>query len=414
MKRGRIAGAFAAAIVVVGASGAEADVIFISETSSATADGSATAGGDAYAAGAAGQAKTDYNSQANNKTLSLNNGSGGTFSSGVGYSSGQFVGSGKSVSTETSAPVSSTSLDTKTQTHGDVTTITTTTTTTTRETTTHTTIETYESLNANATAFTDVASQFTSPTQATFTFNGFAASAYQGMAYTRILATPVTTTTVVKETTVTRITPQGTTTTEHTTTNSYVSRGPTSDTVSPGSDWLPTNYVNGYATAQASSDSTSDYTFEVLGQESLTLQYAGAPGDDGPFSFEIELMNDATNMLVGAASWFDMGSDGEATWSVISSGIYSLIITVGAEADGADGPWWDSRFAWSDSVFTMSMNSLGGMAANAAPELSTWAMMGIGFLGLGWIGFRRANPQEGRRLPVFVHQSDNAGRKKLL
>ena len=127
---------------------------------------------------------------------------------------------------------------------------------------------------------------------------------------------PVTTTTVVTDTKITKVTPKGATTTEKTKTTSKVARDPTTARTIPGSDWFPNNFVTGYATAQAFSDDTSTYTFEVVGEESITVRYDAQGAFDAPVSYQIEVLNDATNMLVGASDWLDANAEGDVAWSL--------------------------------------------------------------------------------------------------
>jgi hypothetical protein len=371
--------------LLLGASEASAEVVFLSETNTAGANASASAGGYAFAFGDEARAKTGFRAHANFNASSVNNGTGGSFSYGVGSATGRFVGSTRSVDSVTEAPIITTSVDTKTKSHGDYTTITTTTTTTTETTTTTTTTEAFEALTATASDFEDMTSQFVSPSQAIFSFSGYASAAFGGIAYTRILTEPVTTSTVVTDTKITKITPEGATTTENTKTTSKVSRGPTMATTTAGSDWFPNNFVTGYAAAQAFSNDTSTYTFDVPGAESITLRYDA----QGPFgasvSYQIEVMNDATSVLVGAADRLNANADGDVTWGLASPGVYSLIIAANSEIGASEN---FSGLAGADpgrskGVFEMSVSSV--------PELSTWEMLLLGFFSLGSVAFQRAS-----------------------
>lgn len=357
----------------------------MSETNNAAANASASAGGYAFASGDVGRASTRFHAHANFNASSVNDGTGGSFSLGVGLATGRFVGSTRCVESVTSAPITTTSVDTRTNTYGDDTTITMTTTTTTETTTTTTTtrIEAFEALTATASDFEDMTSQFASPSQATFTFSGYASAALGGIAYTRILTMPVTTTTVVTDTKITKVTPKGATTTEKTKTTSKVARDPTTARTIPGSDWFPNNFVTGYATAQAFSDDTSTYTFEVVGEELITVRYDAQGAFDAPVSYQIEVLNDATNMLVGASDWLDANAEGDVAWSLGSPGVYSLIIAANSQIGAPDdlsGPAGADP-GWTLGVFEMS--------ASSVPELSTWGMMLIGLAALGSGAFRR-------------------------
>jgi hypothetical protein len=51
--------------------------------------------------------------------------------------------------------------------------------------------------------------------------------------------------------------------------------------------------------------------------------------------------------------------------------------------EGSDGALWFTGLD-ADQISRLDINS-------AAPEPSTWAMMILGFLGLGWMAYRRKN-----------------------
>jgi hypothetical protein len=57
---------------------------------------------------------------------------------------------------------------------------------------------------------------------------------------------------------------------------------------------------------------------------------------------------------------------------------------------GSPGPSWECAFSYSCFVPEGGLTRyIGSGLATAVPELSTWAMMGLGFVGLGGLAFRR-------------------------
>jgi hypothetical protein len=201
-------------------------------------------------------------------------------------------------------------------------------------------IETFESVNALAFDVESMASWFANPSLATFSFAGDAEARYRDIAFTQVSA-PATTT--------------------------------------GGSVWGPDNFVKGSAEAQASSDNSLDYTFALVGDLSGTVavQYLTSAQADAPAVYDLELINDATQAVVGMQQLIDANADGEALWSLGSPGTYSLIIGERSSVIAAD-----DIAAWSQGIFNMSI------ATMAVPELSTWWMMLTAFVGVGWVAWR--------------------------
>lgn len=118
-------------------------------------------------------------------------------------------------------------------------------------------------------------------------------------------------------------------------------------------------------------------------RKSITVRYDAQGAFDAPVSYQIEVLNDATNMLVGASDWLDANAEGDVAWSLGSPGVYSLIIAANSQIGAPDdlsGPAGADP-GWTLGVFEMS--------ASSVPELSTWGMMLIGLAALGSGAFRR-------------------------
>jgi hypothetical protein len=88
-----------------------------------------------------------------------------------------------------------------------------------------------------------------------------------------------------------------------------------------------------------------------------------------------------------------IGSNARGTeaWTFASPGTYTLIVSehsdVNASASDATGVLGDGSFDWSTAVFHMRAWT---ESDPTIPELSTWVMMLIGFGGLGYVGYRKA------------------------
>ena len=345
---------------------AAAEVLFLNGASHVEAYASASVGGQATARGEWAAASVSMTSSSDTQTFSINQGLGGSYSAGLGQAEAEFAGVSKSF----------TSLA------GE--------------------IEASESLTALASAFEDMSAEFASPSNATFTFTGDASASLSGVSFTKVSGTLPTTTTVMTRIKTSRKTLRGnklsgtpsrmpsTTLTEQTT---IIAR--------PKSKFSPRAVVSGYVSAEAASDNSYVYTFEVLGdaKETLTVGYTTTAAFDGLVAYELTLVNATTGARIGLPRAIDANADGADFWRLKSTGVYSLIVSEFSDVSAAD----NFGDASSSGVFEMSFGAGGRSPGNfemsiaagdwspsvfetsvsaAVPELPAWALLLIGLAGL--------------------------------
>jgi hypothetical protein len=352
--------ALAATLCVTDVSAASAEILFLNDASSATSYASAAADGAAYAFGDEASAYASSDAHSESTAFSMSDGAKGGVAVAQSAATGSFIGFGMGVTSVTSAPI--------TDSHGAAM-ITTTTTTE---------IETFEFLRAYVSDFEDMTSQFASASQATFSFTTASEAVYQGAVFTRISSTSTT----IEDAKGAAAAPNGATAVEAIRTIPKSGAGTVATTFRPSSN--PIVVVTGQASAEASSGTSSDYTFEVLGDrpETIAVRYGGR--GDAPVSYEIDLVNEATSSALGTQDWIGSSPQDEEIWTIASPGVYSLIIDAYSSLSGSGalfGGARDYESGSSQGVFEMNITPV--------PELQTSAMMLIGLATLGLSVFRR-------------------------
>jgi hypothetical protein len=194
--------------------------------------------------------------------------------------------------------------------------------------------------------------------------------------------------------------------------------------------YAPFAGVSGSANGQGLVDVASvfgvlNYSFEVIG---------GNPGDVVPV--DVDAVLDAISNSIGVVfSEITVAADTSAGVTICSSGcgvgdgetnfigalkvdalsgtLYTNAIHLEIEAGGARGASYNGGTASADPYIFISPTfqnageysievspNIGNVPASAVPEPSTWAMMLLGFAGLGWAAYRRANPNRGPALGI--------------
>jgi hypothetical protein len=105
-----------------------------------------------------------------------------------------------------------------------------------------------------------------------------------------------------------------------------------------------------------------------------------------------------TGFAGGPNRFYDVRIDSFSTSNItLGPGTYYLVLQAAATEDGTEA-YWDANFGWSTATmnypnnnsslaFPQSFDILG--IADPVPEPSTWAMMILGFLGLGFMAYRK-------------------------
>jgi hypothetical protein len=367
----RITGATAALFGAASAQGASAEVLYLNDSNSASGNAVAHAGGAALATGDAANSYLTAKTRAEFSAFIAPDGMGGGVSVGVGFASGRVLGTAASATTVTGPPIVTAWRA------GDSEMARTTTTTTT------TTKTEFEALQATAFAYEEMTSQFTSPSSLTFAFHGEAETSFDDVVVTRIASTHTQMLATEDEN------PSGAPTPTRTTTMGSMS---VETIFAPPQD--PNISISGYAQAEASVTNSSAYTFEVLNAPGggVAITYATQTSFGGNVAYRIEFVDDSTQTLVRTMDAVGSNARGTEAWAFDSPGIYTLIVSgrseVDASASDAYGNLGDASFGWSNAVFQMRVWT---ESDPTIPELSTWAMMLIGFGGLAtWAIARRA------------------------
>ena len=368
-----LVGAVAAADALLGSpSGrsASAEILYLNGSVGASGSASALANGAAVATGDAANASVTVETRAEYSASSTPDDAGGGVSMSMGFASAALLGEASSTATVTGAPV----VDSWDSRGGE-------TTRTTTLTTTSTTTE-VETLAATAFDYEELAAAFDSPSSGTFTFHGATATSLEGAVMTTIASTR--TKTIVTE----RDKPGGTAPQTRTAVTEST-RVKTFD--APPDD--PSLSISGYAESEAASANFAAYTFEALGAPGgrVVMTYATQASLDDAVSYGIELVDQSTQTLVGVPDEIGPNARGTAAWNFASAGVYTLFIIgrsdIGALASDARQTFTESSLDWSDGVFQMTISPAD---VSTAPELSTWAMMLVGFAGLVQIRCRQA------------------------
>ena len=361
-----IVGASAALLGAASPQGVSAEVLYLNDLNSVSGNAVAYANGTAAASGDAATSYLTAKTRAEFSAFSAPDGIGGGVSVGVGFASARVLGMASSATTLTGAPIV-TSWRT-----GDSETARTTTTTTTE----------FEALQATAFDYEEMTSQFTSPSSATFAFDGKAETSLDEAVFTTITSTL--TKTLVAEGDNHGGAPAPTVTTTTRSTRVKTMFAPPED---------PNISISSHAQAEASSTNSSAYTFEVLGAPGggIAITYATEARLDGTVGYQIDLIDDSTQTLLGVADAIGSNSRGTEAWTFASPGTYTLVVSghsdVDASASDAYGVLGGASFDWSNAVFQMRIWT---ESDPTIPELSTWTMMLIGFAGLGYVSYRKA------------------------
>ena len=370
-----IIGASAALLGAASAQRVSAEVLYLNDLNSVSGNAVAYADGAAVATGDAPTSYLTAKARAEFSAFSAPDGTGGGVSVGVGFASGRVLGMASSATTLTGAPIVTSWRA------GDSETARTTTTTTTE----------FEALQATAFDYEEMTSQFTSPSSATFAFDGKAGTSLDEAVFTTIASTR--TKTLVAKGGNHGGAPAPTVTTTTRSTRVKTMFAPPED---------PNISISLHAQAEVSSINSSAYTFEVLGAPGggVAITYATEATLDGTVAYQIDLIDDSTQTLLGMADAIGSNSRGTEAWTFASPGTYTLIVSaysdVDASASDAYGALGDASFDWSNAVFQMRVWT---ESDPTIPELSTWAMMLIGFAGLGYIGYRKARGAHSASLP---------------
>lgn len=361
-----IVGASAALLGAASPQGVSAEVLYLNDLNSVSGNAVAYANGTAVASGGAATSYLTAKTRAEFSAFSAPNGIGGGVSVGVGFASGRVLGMASSATTLTGAPIVTSWRTGYSET---------------ARTTTTTTTE-FETLQATAFDYEEMTSQFTSPSSATFAFDGKAETSLDEAVFTTITSTL--TKTLVAEGDNHGGAPAPTVTTTTRSTRVKTMFAPPED---------PNISISSHAQAEASSTNSSAYTFEVLGAPGggIAITYATEASLDGTVGYQIDLIDDSTQTLLGVADAIGSNSRGTEAWTFASPGTYTLIVSghsdVDASASDAYGVLGGASFDWSNAVFQMRIWT---ESDPTIPELSTWTMMLIGFAGLGYVSYRKA------------------------
>jgi hypothetical protein len=361
-----IVGASAALLGAASPQGVSAEVLYLNDLNSVSGNAVAYANGTAVASGGAATSYLTAKTRAEFSAFSAPNGIGGGVSVGVGFASGRVLGMASSATTLTGAPIVTSWRTGYSET---------------ARTTTTTTTE-FETLQATAFDYEEMTSQFTSPSSATFAFDGKAETSLDEAVFTTITSTL--TKTLVAEGDNHGGAPAPTVTTTTRSTRVKTMFAPPED---------PNISISSHAQAEASSTNSSAYTFEVLGAPGggIAITYATEASLDGTVAYQIDLIDDSTQTLLGMADAIGSNSRGTEAWTFASPGTYTLIVSghsdVDASASDAYGVLGGASFDWSNAVFQMRIWT---ESDPTIPELSTWTMMLIGFAGLGYVSYRKA------------------------
>ena len=158
------------------------------------------------------------------------------------------------------------------------------------------------------------------------------------------------------------------------------------------------------ASAPISRASAGEILFQIIGtglfpDQSATFELPQSPVPDSVVAAQYFIIdsvpgkignNEATDL--GPMTFYAAPHGG-----LTAGGLYDLSgdqLFTGAE----------SAPTFTPGVYTLANSlseSIDFVTLTAVPEPATWAMMLMGFAGLGWAGYRRANRRDGRRLIVF-------------
>jgi hypothetical protein len=180
--------------------------------------------------------------------------------------------------------------------------------------------------------------------------------------------------------------------------------------------------ISSYAEAEASSAETSAYTFNIVGASggAVAAYYESRATGAPAASYEIELIDDTIQTPLGTFGAIGSTADGERAWTAASPGADTLIVSgesdVGASASASalgagDGISMNWAADGLDASFRMSVTTAPDPRFR---EPSTWAMVLVGFAGLGCLVWRWPAAAAGRQ-PAPCHavarRSDACGRR---
>ena len=262
-----IVGASAALLGAASPQGVSAEVLYLNDLNSVSGNAVAYANGTAVASGGAATSYLTAKTRAEFSAFSAPNGIGGGVSVGVGFASGRVLGMASSATTLTGAPIVTSWRTGYSET---------------ARTTTTTTTE-FETLQATAFDYEEMTSQFTSPSSATFAFDGKAETSLDEAVFTTITSTL--TKTLVAEGDNHGGAPAPTVTTTTRSTRVKTMFAPPED---------PNISISSHAQAEASSTNSSAYTFEVLGAPGggIAITYATEASLDGTVAYQIDLIDE--------------------------------------------------------------------------------------------------------------------------
>jgi hypothetical protein len=141
-----------------------------------------------------------------------------------------------------------------------------------------------------------------------------------------------------------------------------------------GDSWATVGTIDGVH--RAPSDDTTTYLFATTGS-----------------NVEITWASDINSFMIywGSPDWYNTLTLVDSAGDVIGAVTGTEILAETGASPGLDGAYWirvSSDVAFDEIIVSSSAPAF--EFDMAAPEPATWAMMGLGFAALGFIGYRRS------------------------
>jgi PEP-CTERM motif len=155
---------------------------------------------------------------------------------------------------------------------------------------------------------------------------------------------------------------------------------------------------------------TAVYTFD-LNDTAYSVTF---PGGTGSFDKSIDqpstswfpresvvfTINNQSVTFAGASSWeiyvstyrlaYDIAQSGKYLYTIEISPSYAFPSTLDSSFGPLDVQTQEGLFVYDDEILSLGTTAI-TQVAGSVPEPSTWAMMIVGFCGLGWLAYRRKN-----------------------
>jgi hypothetical protein len=141
------------------------------------------------------------------------------------------------------------------------------------------------------------------------------------------------------------------------------------------------------------------------GESSNTLTaYTFSPGPDEPFNIlrgayflsTIDSASSSTTITV-TVNYFDVTTDSDGTQTHTFTVDTPRVGRIGFGPDFSGDDYHITSMTFALPIGEAAWNTIDNLVF-AVPETSTWASMGLGFIGLGFVGYRRSAVSEGRSL----------------